>query len=62
VKVSEAPGFGQSVIEYDPGSRGALAYFDAAMELATRGDYQPHSSTGPIGVSPEIAAELGEED
>lgn len=59
VKVSEAPGFGQTVIEYDPGSRGALAYFDAAKELALRGDYQPHETTGPIGVSPEIAAQLG---
>ena len=58
VKVSEAPGYGQTVIEYDPGSRGALAYFDASRELATRGDYQPHASTGPIGVSPEVAAQL----
>ncbi|WIM69087.1 ParA family protein [Corynebacterium breve] len=58
VKVSEAPGFGQTVIDYDPGSRGALAYLDAAKELATRGDYQPHESTGPIGVSPDIAAQL----
>lgn len=58
VKVSEAPGYGQSVIDYDPGSRGAMAYFDAARELATRGDYQPHATTGPIGVSPEVAAQL----
>ena len=62
VKVSEAPGFGQTVIDFDPGSRGALAYFDAAREFATRGDYQPHESTGPIGVSPKIAAQLSEED
>ena len=62
VKVSEAPGFGQTVIDYDPGSTGAMAYFDAAKELATRGDYQPHPTTGPIGVSPEIAAQLGQED
>ena len=58
VKVSEAPGYGQTVIDYDPGSRGALAYFDAARELANRGDYQPHETTGPIGVSPEVFAEL----
>ena len=34
VRVSEAPGYGQSVVTYDPGSRGALAYVDAAREIA----------------------------
>lgn len=52
VKVSEAPGFGQTVISYDPGSRGALAYMDAAKEFAERGDYEPSPDTGAIGVSP----------
>jgi len=37
VRVSEAPGYGQSVITYDPGSRGAKAYVDAAREIAQRG-------------------------
>jgi chromosome partitioning protein len=37
VRVSEAPGYGQSVMTYDPGSRGALTYFEAARELADRG-------------------------
>nr|WP_328842555.1 AAA family ATPase [Nakamurella leprariae] len=37
VKVSEAPGFGQSVLTYDPGSRGAMSYLDAAKEIAERG-------------------------
>jgi chromosome partitioning protein len=37
VRVSEAPGYQQSVVPYDPGSRGAMAYVDAARELATRG-------------------------
>ncbi|AWB84959.1 ParA family protein [Corynebacterium liangguodongii] len=60
VKVSEAPGYGQTVIDYDPGSRGALAYFDAARELARRGDYQPHATTGAIGVSPEVARQLND--
>ena len=36
VRISEAPGFGQSVITYDPGSRGAQAYARAAHELAVR--------------------------
>ena len=58
VKLSEAPGFGQTVVEYDPTSRGALAYIDAAKELDTRGDYKPHPTTGPIGVSPEVYAQL----
>jgi chromosome partitioning protein len=37
VRVSEAPGYGQSVVTYDPGSRGALAYVEAAREIAERG-------------------------
>ena len=37
VKVSEAPGFGMTILQYDAGSRGALAYLDAARELNTRG-------------------------
>ena len=34
VRVSEAPSYGQSVMTYDPGSSGALAYTEAARELA----------------------------
>jgi len=37
VKVSEAPGYGQTVLAYDPGSRGAMSYVDAAKEIAERG-------------------------
>ncbi|MGH3979504.1 MAG: ParA family protein [Pseudonocardiaceae bacterium] len=37
VKVSEAPGFGQTVLVYDPGSRGSMCYLDAAREIALRG-------------------------
>ena len=37
VRVSEAPGYGQSVVTYDPGSRGSVAYVEAAREIATRG-------------------------
>ncbi len=36
VRVSEAPSYGQSVLSYDPGSSGALAYLEAARELALR--------------------------
>jgi chromosome partitioning protein len=45
VKVSEAPGFGTTVIDYDPGSRGAMSYLDAGRELAAR--------TATIGVAAE---------
>ncbi|HHU08894.1 MAG TPA: ParA family protein [Intrasporangiaceae bacterium] len=37
VRVSEAPSHGQTVITYDPMSTGALAYREAAAELADRG-------------------------
>jgi chromosome partitioning protein len=36
VRVSEAPGFGQTVMTYDAGSRGAIGYLQAARELAER--------------------------
>ena len=37
VKVSEAPGYGMTILDYDPGSRGAMSYLDASRELAARG-------------------------
>jgi chromosome partitioning protein len=37
VRISEAPGFGQTVVTFDPTSRGALAYSAAAHDLAQRG-------------------------
>jgi chromosome partitioning protein len=36
VRVSEAPSYGQSVMTYDPGSSGAVAYLEAAREMAHR--------------------------
>ena len=36
VRISEAPGYGQTVMTYDPHSRGALAYIEAAREIAER--------------------------
>jgi chromosome partitioning protein len=41
VRVSEAPGFGQTVMTYDPGSRGAMGYLQAAQEFAERGAVAP---------------------
>ncbi|MDY6049641.1 MAG: ParA family protein [Corynebacterium sp.] len=37
VRVSEAPSYGQTVLDYDPGSPGAAAYMAAARELAEKG-------------------------
>ncbi len=36
VRISEAPSHGQTVMTYDPGSTGALAYLEAAREVAER--------------------------
>jgi chromosome partitioning protein len=36
VRVSEAPSFGQTVIAYDAQSVGAVAYREAAVEIARR--------------------------
>jgi chromosome partitioning protein len=45
VRVSEAPGFGQTVMTYDAGSRGAIGYLQAAHEIAQRGaDPAQHDS------------------
>ena len=41
VKVSEAPGYGMTILDYDPGSRGAMSYLDASRELAERADTRP---------------------
>ncbi len=46
VRVSEAPSYGQSVMTYDPGSSGAVAYLDAAREMAYR------STPAPAETSP----------
>src|SRR4051795_4732477 len=46
VRVSEAPGFGQTVITYDAGSRGAIGYLQAAREIADRGAGPSNASGG----------------
>ncbi|WP_197716329.1 ParA family protein [Mycolicibacterium hassiacum] len=50
VKVSEAPGYGMTIIEYDPGSRGAMSYIDASREIAARDQHaagQPPQRPAP---------------
>jgi chromosome partitioning protein len=48
VRVSEAPGYGQSVLTYDPGSRGSTSYVEAARELAERGAALPPAPAVPV--------------
>ncbi len=43
VKVSEAPGYSMTIIDYDPGSRGAMSYLDASRELAYRPSLEAQS-------------------
>ncbi len=46
IRLAEAPGFGQSIFQYDPKSRGAEAYLNFAREfLARRGMAQPPQLT-----------------
>ena len=56
VRVSEAPSFGETVITYDPSSSGALAYLEAAGEIAERGAEgrsAPPASTVATGAATE---------
>jgi chromosome partitioning protein len=46
VRVSEAPGYGQTVMTYDAGSRGAVGYLEAAREVAQRGADRFESDDG----------------
>ena len=60
VRVSEAPGYGQSVLTYDPGSKGSTSYVEAARELAQRGvDLRPlrqEQPREPVTAAPPVAA------
>ena len=40
VRLSEAPSFGQTAITFDPKNSGTLAYQEAAIELAQRGEHR----------------------
>jgi len=59
VRISEAPSYGQTVMTYDAGSSGALAYLEAAREIAERG-----AETAPDGdtTSTSTPAERGAEE
>jgi chromosome partitioning protein len=48
VRLSEAPSYGLSILEYDPNSRGGLAYASLAAEVAARsGDTLPATDIAP---------------
>ncbi|SNW20848.1 ATPase involved in chromosome partitioning [Mycolicibacterium thermoresistibile] len=47
VKVSEAPGYGMTILDYDAGSRGAMSYLDASREIAERGLQQGRQAQQP---------------
>ena len=51
VRISEAPSYGQTVHEYDGGSIGAIAYLEAAAEMAERGAHKS-TSTQPTEAEP----------
>ncbi len=67
VRISEAPSYGQTVMTYDPGSTGALAYLEAARELTDQlgsetstgaestERHAPTSVPGPYAVAPSRA-------
>jgi chromosome partitioning protein len=60
VRVSEAPGYGQSVLTYDPGSRGSTSYVEAARELAERGVDLPPLPPGRAPAPPIPAFPYGD--
>ena len=41
VRLAEAPSYGQTIFEYDPGCRGAVAYHDLAIEFLVRRGANP---------------------
>ncbi len=47
VRVSEAPSFGETVMTYDPLNSGALAYLEAATQLAQQGATPGHARSRP---------------
>jgi len=56
VRISEAPSHGQTVMAYDPSSSGALAYLEAARELAQRGVHETVDVTrdASVGAPPSV--------
>ncbi len=62
VRISEAPSYGQTVMTYDAGSSGALAYLEAARELAERAVGATTASSTAAEDVPSQAQVPGQED
>ena len=62
VRLSEAPGYGQSVLSYDPTSRGAQAYVEAAAELARRAFREEPDAGGGADATSQAAAGVAAEN
>lgn len=55
IRIAEAPGFGQSIFQYDAKSRGAEAYLALARELlARRGQAPPPPPEAPAAAQPVL--------
>ncbi len=52
VHLAEAPSYGQSILGYDPASRGALAYRAATNELIARAGLRPAVAPDPPPLEP----------
>ena len=62
VRISEAPSYGQTVITYDAGSSGALAYLEAARELAERGAADTDAAIDGDGATSTISVDASGRD
>lgn len=55
IRLAEAPGFGQSIFQYDPKSRGAEAYLDLAKEFLARRGISLEPPEAPGAQIPEFS-------
>jgi chromosome partitioning protein len=56
IKLAEAPGFGQSVLDYAPGSAGAVDYIEMAQEVLAMGTGAVRSDVGAVSVMEPLRA------